>query len=482
MRRNVIEILLVAGVAFLHPGLAAANAGGHALAVSPGSPSGAMIGDPCPTFSWGAVRGAGSYELLVYRVGEAREEPVAVLKETFAGSVTAWTPALDRCLERGGRYAWTVRARVRGQLSDWSAPSLFRVTVGPSEAEFREALAVVQSYLDLNSRGESQGPSAAESREELPSASAPRSAAASPELSVAAATALKVDLGVEAASFKGDGSELTSLDPTNLAAGTAAIDISGTAAAATNADTVDGSHASAFVPAGGGSMFGTLTLSPGGAIANALLVTQGKVGIGTESPDNHLEIRSDDTVSLKINKAGAGGASEEADLIFEHEGSQIINYYNGTQLSWFQSPNDLFTIEQLGDIRVGIGTNGCVKDRDGTTIAGSCSSDARLKKDVAPLGGVLSRVTQLTPVQFHWRSEEYPGLELGTETQLGLVAQQVEEVLPELVVDGPDGFKRVRYHDIPIYLLQALREQQRESEALQEAVSDLSERLLALEE
>ena len=117
------------------------------MAVSPGSATGALIGDACPTISWGSVEGAKSYELAVYRIREAGEEAEVVLRETFAGSVSGWTPSLDRCLERGGQYAWSVQAVSRKEASDWSAPSLFQVASGLSEAQFEEAVAVVRQYL-----------------------------------------------------------------------------------------------------------------------------------------------------------------------------------------------------------------------------------------------------------------------------------------------------------------------------------------------
>jgi len=106
-----------------------------------------VIGDPCPTFSWGSVEGAKSYELVIYRLREEGEEARPVLRQTFAGSVASWTPSLDRCLERGGQYAWSVRATGGGEASEWSSPTLFEVVSGPSEAEFEVAVAVVRSYL-----------------------------------------------------------------------------------------------------------------------------------------------------------------------------------------------------------------------------------------------------------------------------------------------------------------------------------------------
>ena len=124
-------------------------AGSKPVAVSPGDASKlVLIGDTCPTFSWGQVDGARGYELVVYRLGEDGEEARPVLRETFAGSVSGWTPSLSRCLERGGQYAWSVRAVSRRQPSDWSSPSLFEVAAGPSEVEFDAAVAVVRQYLE----------------------------------------------------------------------------------------------------------------------------------------------------------------------------------------------------------------------------------------------------------------------------------------------------------------------------------------------
>ena len=124
-------------------------AGSKPVAVSPGDASKlVVIGDTCPTFSWGVVEGAKSYELLVYHVGEEAEDANPVLRETIAGSASGWTPSLDRCLERGGEYAWSVRAIGKKKASDWSSPSLFQVASGPSEVEFDAALQLVRSYLD----------------------------------------------------------------------------------------------------------------------------------------------------------------------------------------------------------------------------------------------------------------------------------------------------------------------------------------------
>ena len=139
------KILFLVGMLI---GASLASASQVSLAVSPGDPESlVLIEARCPTFSWAAVEGAESYELVAYRIGEEGENPEPVLLETLPGGVTAWTPSLDRCLERTGRYAWSVRATVGKGITEWSAAALFEVASGPAELELQQALEVVKRYL-----------------------------------------------------------------------------------------------------------------------------------------------------------------------------------------------------------------------------------------------------------------------------------------------------------------------------------------------
>ena len=132
----------------------AASPEGRPVAVSPGDATKvALIRDDCPTFSWGEVEGAKSYDLVVYRLGEQDEHKEPVLRRSFPGSVDGWTPALDQCLDRGGRYAWSVRALGDKEAWEWSELSLFQVASGPSEEEFEEAVEVVRQYLKQEDTG-----------------------------------------------------------------------------------------------------------------------------------------------------------------------------------------------------------------------------------------------------------------------------------------------------------------------------------------
>jgi hypothetical protein len=133
-----------------------------------------------------------------------------------------------------------------------------------------------------------------------------------------------------------------------------------------------------------------------------------------------------------------------------------------------------------GNIRVG-SANGCVIDRDGDVIAGACASDARFKRDISSFGPMLSKVAALRPVHFYWRKNEFPALGFGSQQSFGLMAQEVEEILPDLVTTDAEGFKAVNYSKLPLLALQAIKELKEKNDALESQNAEFERRLAELE-
>jgi hypothetical protein len=131
-------------------------------------------------------------------------------------------------------------------------------------------------------------------------------------------------------------------------------------------------------------------------------------------------------------------------------------------------------LQVFGDIRVGVaGTDGCVKNFAGTGIIGTCSSDRRLKKNITPFGPVLDKLTALQPVHYYWRTAEFPDRHFGDSQAYGLIAQDVEEVMPELVVTGEDGYKAVDYTKLPLLTIQAVRELKQRVAELERLIEEM---------
>lgn len=133
------------------------------------------------------------------------------------------------------------------------------------------------------------------------------------------------------------------------------------------------------------------------------------------------------------------------------------------------------------DIRIGSGSTGCVKDADATVIAGTCASDLRFKDHIRPFAPMLDKVARLRPVTFTWRAAEFPSRAFGPRESYGLIAQDVETVLPELVTIDAEGYRAVNYSRLPLVTIQALTELKAENDALRAAQAALLARLEALE-
>ena len=105
------------------------------------------------------------------------------------------------------------------------------------------------------------------------------------------------------------------------------------------------------------------------------------------------------------------------------------------------------------------------------TIAGTLtqSSDRRLKTDIHPLTDALAGLARLQPVRYRFRE----GTNRPEGAHIGLIAQEVQAVFPELVSAGADGYLSVSYANLSAVLVQALHEQQAEIDALQDLLARL---------
>jgi hypothetical protein len=85
---------------------------------------------------------------------------------------------------------------------------------------------------------------------------------------------------------------------------------------------------------------------------------------------------------------------------------------------------------------------------------GTASSSIRFKQDVADMGDASRRLMELRPVMFHYKTHPDGPL------QYGLIAEEVEPVIPELVVKDATGQpETVAYHELPAMLLNELQKQ-----------------------
>lgn len=93
-------------------------------------------------------------------------------------------------------------------------------------------------------------------------------------------------------------------------------------------------------------------------------------------------------------------------------------------------------------------------------------SDISLKTDVKPLSAPLDKLLSLRGVEFRWKHEP-------SGREIGMIAQEVEPVFPELVSVGPDGLKSIQYDGFTAVMIEAMKQQQAQITSLQEQLRNL---------
>lgn len=102
-------------------------------------------------------------------------------------------------------------------------------------------------------------------------------------------------------------------------------------------------------------------------------------------------------------------------------------------------------------------------------------SDFRYKKNLTLIPNALDKITRLRGVSFDWRREEFPELNFNKGRNLGFIAQEIKEVLPEVVSQDSKGYYSVAYSNIVPVLVEAIKEQQSTIAQLQAQVTELAQ-------
>ena len=208
----------------------------------------------------------------------------------------------------------------------------------------------------------------------------------------------------------------------------------------------------------------------------------GKVGIGTSSPKRLLHIVDDPSghsFSSSSQLVVENDSDVQIQLLGPTDSHSIIYFgdddYNTGRISYWHKNDTMYfyvadssrmIINSSGN--VGIGTNspseklhvsGKVK---GTSFVNS--SDRTKKQNIKSLENAIEIVQNLRGVEFEWKENG--------QKSIGFIAQEVEEILPE-IVHGEEGEKSVEYGNLTAILIEAVKAQQAQIEDLKKEVASL---------
>ncbi|MEZ4953982.1 MAG: tail fiber domain-containing protein [Saprospiraceae bacterium] len=140
----------------------------------------------------------------------------------------------------------------------------------------------------------------------------------------------------------------------------------------------------------------------------------------------------------------------------------------------------------IGNGRVGIGTN---TPREKLEVVGnichtgsiSACSDRRYKTDFQAITNPLEKIQQLNGLYYNWKTEKFPDKQFTDERQIGVIAQEVEVLFPEIVLTDEQGFKSVDYSKLTPILLEAIKEQQQMIEQLQASNGEMASQIQTIQ-
>lgn len=191
-----------------------------------------------------------------------------------------------------------------------------------------------------------------------------------------------------------------------------------------------------------------------GEVDNTVIIGKNAdIGIGTSTPTGKTQINSASTVTypqLLLSETSTGfsrmtmtnsGTANRWTIASHADNSNAAAFFN---VFYSGTNSNLFSIQGNGN----------------AVLAGTLtqSSDKRLKTNIQPLNNSLSNILQINGYSYNWKND----LKKDSKTQIGFIAQEVEEIFPEVVTTDEAGMKSVAYQNLVPVLVEALKEQQKQ--------------------
>ena len=231
----------------------------------------------------------------------------------------------------------------------------------------------------------------------------------------------------------------------------------------------------------GGAPAGGFTIHDYTAGAARMAInSSGHVGIGTTNPATnfHIEGSANGEVGMRLrNLSNGSGAFSILRVYNDGGGAALVLFLNSSARTADGGANGATLRNDAGNLT--LAANGTV------ICGGTCTgfSDARLKKDVAPLveSSGLAAILKLKPVSFEWVDPKQ-----ANGTQLGFIAQDVAKVLPSLVSNSgntsaltPDGTLTLNYNGMIAPVVKAVQELKAANDNQAEELRELREEFRA---
>jgi hypothetical protein len=202
-----------------------------------------------------------------------------------------------------------------------------------------------------------------------------------------------------------------------------------------------------------------------GAKSDAMVILKnGNVGIGTSTPAYKMHLGNSNN-GIRIEGPAVSGTGGSAlniggtgDIVVDAPGivaGRFLIKENGNV--GINKTNPGYRLDVGGDINASgqVRVNGV-----------ALTSDARFKQNIGTLPNALRNLLQLRGASYFFNTTAFPERNFSADKQMGVIAQEVEKVFPELVTADKDGFKSVNYIGLIPVMIESIKEQQKQIDEL----------------
>ncbi len=205
---------------------------------------------------------------------------------------------------------------------------------------------------------------------------------------------------------------------------------------------------------------------------------QGRVGIGITNPITFLHVYANQNTAISVDAP----ENNQSGFSWRKDGTQKWYAYipaNSSDLIFYNTANRV-TFKSDGNVGIGTTNPGAYRlyvSGTAYSTGGWQTSDIRLKSKINDINNVLDKINQLETFSFIWKKDEYANKGLPDGIHIGISAQQIQQLFPELINYDNEGYLAVDYSGLTVINTAGIKELNQKINLIKNNISILSSQL-----